>query len=81
MADAKKLQLTDDECTKLSLPVTGEGGFQNLLRKLQHQLQGNTLAVYPEDLARAVEYSKTGGGWQERVVPLVEAAEGRRAVT
>jgi hypothetical protein len=63
-----KITLTPKALARLTRPVSGKGGFQSLLRKLQRQIEGVVLTVYPEDVERLIRYSfEYGrGGFQER---------------
>lgn len=74
LAPALILPLTDHERAELFRDdgaKTG-GGFQNLVRKLQAQVTGHTIALYPADLERIPRYAFDyhGGGWQNRMVTI-----------
>ncbi|MEP7308509.1 MAG: hypothetical protein ABJA98_23640 [Acidobacteriota bacterium] len=65
---------TPTEASIIRKPIRGQGGFQSLLRKLQHQLGGRQLDVSPVDVERLRRYSAAygGGGFQrrtQRVIP------------
>lgn len=52
-------------------PVQGQGGFQQLLRKLQSQLVGCVLTLDASDAERLERYSSAYGlgGFQDRTSP------------
>jgi hypothetical protein len=69
-----KFTLSASEIAKLQRPIKGKGGFQVLLRRLQRQIDGNTLTASPDDIEKLVRYSfEYGtGGFQERTkAPVV----------
>ena len=55
---------------------TGQGGFQNLLRKIksQYSVQRNELWIDKEDIVRLCRYAKEygQGGFQDRIQVLLE---------
>lgn len=55
-------------------PVTGEGGFQSLLRKLQQQVSPDGLVLYLADVEQVARYAREygSGGFQQRLGPLIE---------
>lgn len=60
---------------KIRKSVEGDGGFQDLLRKLQEQLStdGSVVTVTEEDIEKIIRYeSYKPGGFEERLGPLVE---------
>lgn len=61
--------LGPEALTALRRPVNGEGGFQNLLRALQHQLAKNELTLTPELIERIARYVERygHGGFQGRL--------------
>ena len=70
-----KVQLTKDEADRLRRPVTGTGGFQTLLRKLQSQLSDDDVLVLTDDDAEKcaryfVSYGQ--GGFQNRIEPSAD---------
>ena len=69
-----KLTLSNDEVTELQRQepnTAGDGGFQQLLVKLQEQLNPNTneLQLDDDDLRRIPQYAYNygQGGWQNRL--------------
>lgn len=78
-----RVALTADEAERLNIPISAEqqGGFQNLLRRLQGDLKrqgaGFLLGIKREDAERLVRYSANygGGGWQGRIRPVVEKVQ------
>jgi hypothetical protein len=62
------ITLTPTDTTLIRKPIRGRGGFQNLLRKLQSQLEGQQLEVSAADVERLTRYSAAygGGGFQGR---------------
>jgi hypothetical protein len=68
------VNLTPDVAAELRKPVEGQGGFQDLLRKLQRQrsIDGSVLTLSDEDLERIERYkSYEPGGFEERLEPLL----------
>jgi hypothetical protein len=62
------LILTDVEAARLAKPVRGKGGLQALLRRLQGNLQGTSVQVRIEDVARIRRYySYDDGGFEGRL--------------
>ena len=63
--------LNDQEMEELNVPVTGIGGFQAMMRKLQGGLNRETgeITVSDEDVDRLRRYcTQYGqGGWQDRL--------------
>jgi hypothetical protein len=63
------VRLESEDLEYLSRPVRGQGGFQSLLRKIQQQITGQTLALSIADAERLVRYSRDygGGGFETRL--------------
>lgn len=61
--------LSSGEIAQLMKPVTGQGSWQRLLRRLQAQLKGAVLTLTARDVAQVLKYrEKYGtGGWQTRL--------------
>jgi hypothetical protein len=52
----------------INAPVTGNGGFQTFMRRLQRGLHGRRLTLSDSDLGRAVRHLRYGGGgYQDRI--------------
>lgn len=68
------ISLSPEAAEAMGKTVSGQGGFQDLLRKMQRQMTGNELTVYSEDLERLVRYIRAygQGGWQDRLAEVVE---------
>jgi hypothetical protein len=68
MGKLVSIDLTPREATILRKPIRGRGGFENLLRKLQQQLEDRRLDVCPADVERRRRYSAAygRGGFQRR---------------
>lgn len=68
------ITLTDDEMEYLEKPVSGQGGFQSLLRRIQSQIAGNKLSLSVSDGERLLRYARDygGGGFQARLGRIVE---------
>jgi hypothetical protein len=69
------VRLPPDVAAEIRKPIEGQGGFQDLLRKLQGQLSadGSVLTVTDEDIERIGRYKKyEPGGFEERLAPLLE---------
>lgn len=64
-----RIVLTVGQRDALMLPVSGQGGWQSLLHKLQRQVSGTSLTLEPRDVSRLDRYvTKYGqGGWQNRL--------------
>jgi hypothetical protein len=73
MGKALSIDLTPLGARILRKPIRGRGGFQSLLRKLQHQLDGRHLEVSRADLSRLRRYASGygGGGFQGRAKGVV----------
>lgn len=59
----------------LSRPVNGQGGFQDLLRELNRNLDGSSLVISSQSVAeRIVRYSEeyNEGGFQNRLKTLAD---------
>jgi hypothetical protein len=70
------VQLAADEAAGLRGLAPGEGGFENLIRKLKENLsRENVLTLSGEDVERIVSYSLDygSGGWQSMLRPLLPA--------
>jgi hypothetical protein len=81
-----EVQLSREDLELLIRPVAGQGGWQSLLRKLQRQIDGNTLTLSEDDSRRILRYilSYGSGGWQDRLAAIAggpaQPAKARRAV-
>jgi hypothetical protein len=66
-----EVQLNREDLELLIRPVAGQGGWQSL-RKLQMQIDGNTLTLTEEDSRRILRYilSYGSGGWQDRLAAI-----------
>lgn len=72
-----------DVAAAIRKPVEGEGGFQDLLRKLQAQMSpdGSVLNVTDEDIARIQRYkSYEPGGFEDRLTPLLELLQNQDSI-
>lgn len=59
----------------LAKPVKGEGGHQNLLRRVQQGMKGKNLRLLREDFDRMREYLvRTRGGYSARYRAVMESA-------
>ena len=67
-----EIDLSSEDYQLLMRPVAGSGGWQSLLRKLQRQVNGNTLTITPADSQRILRYilSYGSGGWQDRLAGI-----------
>ena len=67
-----EVQLSREDLEHLMRPVAGHGGWQSLLRKLQRQINGNTLTLTEADSRRILRYilSYGSGGWQDRLAAI-----------
>lgn len=70
-----EVQLSREDLELLRRPVAGQGGWQSLLRKLQKQIDGNTLTLSEDDSRRILRYilSYGSGGWQDRLAAIAGA--------
>jgi len=76
-----KIELTKYEAELLLRPVQGNGGMQTLMKRLQRNLNGNTLIVNDEDVPRIKLYCKkyaSSGGFQQRLKPILRAMDATR---
>ncbi len=63
----KRIKLSDALWKRLQEPITGEGGFQALARKLQHDnLKDGEIEIDDEVRRRLIHYAYAygSGGWQ-----------------
>lgn len=79
---ARAIRLTSDDLSYLERPVTGEGGFQSLLRHLKASVAGTNLVVDDETIEQMRRYAgKYGsGGFQARLREMLDSiapGEGR----
>jgi len=72
-----RVELTPAERDRLLAPVNGEGGWQDLIRKLQQQVAGDEITLDKSDIDRIKRYNVGQGGWQVRIAPLAEAIRQR----
>lgn len=72
---ANKVRLNQDEVARLLRPVSGQGGFQNLLRRLQKKLDRQTgqIEISPNERERIRRWSSGygAGGFQDQLDVLV----------
>jgi hypothetical protein len=66
--------LSFEEIEPILREVSGQGGFQDLLRKLQRQIENNSIYLEDSDIDRMIKYSKEygEGGFQNRMKKLIE---------
>ncbi|MCF6096377.1 hypothetical protein L1766_05060 [Thermovorax subterraneus] len=68
--------LSPEDIESIVKEVSGQGGFQDLLRKLQKQYSVENRSIYLEhsDIERMIRYSKEygEGGFQNRIKKLIE---------
>lgn len=72
-----RVALTAADRARLLAPATGEGGWQDLIRKLQGQITDDAITLDESDIERIQLYNVGQGGWQYRIAPLVEAIRQR----
>ena len=68
--------LTTKEATRLLRPVTGQGGWQTLTRKLQNRLtKDNKLMIYEGEIETIRRYTEDYGvgGWESRLGGVLNA--------
>jgi hypothetical protein len=67
------IDLTAREASMMRKPVRGQGGFQSLMRKLQHQLEDRHLDVSRDDVERLRRYAAAygSGGFQHRIKSVI----------
>ena len=72
-----RIQVSESDFAPLDRPVRGEGGFQNLLRRIRagYDPVMRTLEISAPDAERVMRYSADygGGGFQGRLGPLAMA--------
>ena len=75
MAVRMTVSLDKNEVEVLMKPVNGQGGFQNLVRKLQTRVRGRRVWFTPDEVVTLHRYvTNTGsGGFQGRLSPLLGA--------
>ncbi len=73
----RRIQVSQSDFALLDRPVRGQGGFQNLLRRIRagYDPATETLEVSGPDAERVTRYSADygGGGFQGRLGPLATA--------
>ncbi len=71
------IELTDEELENLQRPISGEGGFQSLLRRIQNQIVGKVLVLSEADGERLIRYEKRygSGGFQGRLGRIVQKVQ------
>lgn len=72
-----EVQLSETAAARLRRPVSGQGGFQRLLRKLQARLSGSVVTVDAADVEKLRRYSHAygRGGFQTRTRPSAADAQ------
>jgi hypothetical protein len=69
------IQISQEIADKIMADVRGDGGFQNLLRKLRKQVdaQALLLTLDPTDIEAIPRYySYEPGGFEDRLLPLLD---------
>jgi hypothetical protein len=68
------IQLLPKELTWLRRPISGQGGFQSLLRRIQNQISDEKLVLNESDAERLIRYASQygGGGFQARLGRIVD---------
>jgi hypothetical protein len=73
------IPLTTKECAAFKRPINGQGGFQNLLKRLNKKIDPitKTITVSVSDVHYIRKYAtKFGqGGFQDRLAPIMNACE------
>lgn len=66
--------LSSEDIEPILKEVSGQGGFQDLLRKLQKQIENHSIYLEDSDIDRMIRYSKEYGvgGFQNRMKKLIE---------
>lgn len=67
-------KLSPHERERLLRPAKGEGGWQAFRRKIQTQVEGDTVLLQPIDFSTAQRYSVGRGGHQDFCRLVVEIA-------
>lgn len=68
-----RIRLEQEMISKIQRPVCGQGGFQSLIRKLQRNLDGDSLEVDTKDVERINRYATCygKGGFEEQLFLLI----------
>lgn len=68
------IDLLPEELTWLRRPISGQGGFQSLLRRIQNQISDEKLVLNESDAERLIRYASQygGGGFQARLGRIVD---------
>jgi hypothetical protein len=68
------ISITDEIRAEILKDVAGEGGFQELMRRLQRGLNGLSLYVEDEDIQKIRRYTEDykEGGFEDRLKPLLD---------
>ena len=67
---ALSYRLTEDEIRLLQKPLSGQGGWQKLLKSLRDSIRGTTIHIKRNDFDTLVRYAPQlfkSGGWQRRI--------------
>ena len=68
------ISITEEIRAEILKDVAGEGGFQELMRRLQRGLNGLSLYVEDEDMPKIRRYAEDykEGGFEDRLKPLLD---------
>jgi hypothetical protein len=68
------ISITEGIRAEILKDVAGEGGFQELMRRLQKGLNGLSLFVEDEDIPKIRRYAEDykEGGFEDRLKPLLD---------
>ena len=71
------VKLTPDQLEYLQRRLRGQGGFQSLLARLQHNLNGSLLTLTRADCEQVVRYAMEygEGGFQARLRTVIQEAQ------
>lgn len=66
--------LNTDALEALNMPINGQGGFQDFMKKLQNQCQNGVLTYDDDDLQRLRDYANDYGigGYQSRFKKILD---------
>ncbi len=68
------ISITEDIRADILKDVAGDGGFQELMRRLQRGLNGLSLQIDDEDMEKIRRYAEDykEGGFEDRLKPLLD---------
>lgn len=68
------IELEENERNLIQKSVSGSGGWQSLIKKLQGNISENKISLSDEDIAKIIKYQRQYGygGFENRLRPLID---------